>query len=251
VISRTALLAGLLCIALPAAATPTDIVVRVISQGGKFVGTGMGGADVILRDVRTGEILARGVTSGATGDTARIMTGGPRGTALADAATAGFRTTLDISEPRLVEVEVYGPLAQLQAAAKATQQHWLLPGAPVVGDGWVVELPGLVVDMVEPAAHNRTATGASTVRLTANVALMCGCPIEPGGLWDAARYDVRAFAQRDGAPAGNVAFAYAGATGRFAGDLPLKGKGNYVVTVTAIDRQTGATGVDRSSFVVP
>ena len=96
------------------------------------------------------------VPAGSTGDTARIMTGGPRGTPLADEASAAFRTRIDIDEPRLVEVVAYGPLAQPQAAVRVTAQRWIVPGRPATqGDGWVLELPGLVVDLVEPAAHQR------------------------------------------------------------------------------------------------
>lgn len=233
-----------------AAAEPTDLVIRVISEGGKYVGTSMGGAEITVRDVRSGEVLARGRTAGSTGDTARIMTGGPRGTPLADEASAAFRARIDIDEPRLVEVEAFGPLAQPQAAVRVTAQRWIVPGRPVTGDGWVLELPGLVVDLVEPAAHQRGATGAS-VRLAANVALMCGCPIEPGGIWDAARYDVRATIRRDGQPAGEVRLSYGGRTGYFTGTFPADKAGAYVVTVTAIDTKTGATGVDATSILIP
>ncbi|WP_226949241.1 hypothetical protein [Rhizorhabdus wittichii] len=233
-----------------AAAEPTDLVIRVISEGGKYVGTSMGGAEIIVRDVRSGEVLARGRTAGSTGDTARIMTGGPRGTPLADEASAAFRARIDIDEPRLVEVEAFGPLAQPQAAVRVTAQRWIVPGRPVTGDGWVLELPGLVVDLVEPAAHQRGAAGAS-VRLAANVALMCGCPIEPGGIWDAARYDVRATIRRDGQPADEVRLSYGGRTGYFAGTFPADKAGAYVVTVTAMDSKTGATGVDATSILIP
>ena len=53
-------LSALILAGLPvtAAAEPTDLVIRVISEGGKFVGTSMGGAEIILRDVRSGEVLA-------------------------------------------------------------------------------------------------------------------------------------------------------------------------------------------------
>jgi len=246
-------LSALILAGLPvtAAAEPTDLVIRVISEGGRFVGTSMGGAEIILRDVRSGEVLAHGRTAGSTGDTARIMTGGPRGTPLADEASAAFRTRIDIDEPRLVEVVAYGPLAQPQAAVRVTAQRWIVPGRPATqGDGWVLELPGLVVDLVEPAAHQRGGVGAS-VRLAANVALMCGCPIEPGGIWDAARYDVRATIRHDGRPAGEVRLSYGGRTGYFTGAFPADMAGAYAVTVTAIDTKTGATGVDASSILVP
>ena len=246
-------LSALILAGLPvtAAAEPTDLVIRVISEGGKFVGTSMGGAEIILRDVRSGEVLARGRTTGSTGDTDRIMAGGPRGTPLADEASAAFRTRIDIDEPRLVEVEAYGPLAQPQAAVRVTAQRWILPGRPATqGDGWVLELPGLVVDLVEPAAHQRGAAGTS-IRLAANVALMCGCPIEPGGIWDAARYDVRATVRREGQPAGEVRLSYGGRTGYFTGAFAVEKAGAHVVTVTAVDTKTGATGVDATSILVP
>ena len=234
-----------------AAAEPTDLVIRVISEGGKFVGTSMGGAEIIVRDVRSGEVLVHGRTAGSTGDTARIMKGGPRGTPLADETAAAFRTTIDIDEPRLVEVEAYGPLAQPQAAVRVTSQRWVLPRRGATqGDGWLLELPGLVVDLVEPAAHQRGTAGAA-IRLAANVALMCGCPIEPGGIWDAARYDVRASAKRDGQPAGEVSLSYGGRTGYFTGALPVDKAGAHVITVTAVDTKTGATGVDASSILIP
>lgn len=211
----------------------------------------MGGAEIIVRDVRSGEVLVHGRTAGSTGDTARIMKGGPRGTPLADETAAAFRTTIDIDEPRLVEVEAYGPLAQPQAAVRVTSQRWVLPGRGAMqGDGWLLELPGLVVDLVEPAAHQRGTAGAA-IRLAANVALMCGCPIEPGGIWDAARYDVRASAKRDGQPAGEVSLSYGGRTGYFTGTLPVDKAGAHVITVTAVDTKTGATGVDASSILIP
>src|SRR5690606_9744929 len=108
-----------------------------------------------------------------------------------------------------------------------TAQRWILPGRPATqGDGWVLELPGLVVDLVEPAAHQRGAAGTS-IRLAANVALMCGCPIEPGGIWDAARYDVRATILRDGRLAGEVRLSYGGRTGYFTGAFPADKAGAY------------------------
>ena len=246
-------LSALILAGLPvtAAAEPTDLVIRVISEGGKFVGTSMGGAEIILRDVRSGEVLAHGRTAGSTGDTARIMTGGPRGTPLADEASAAFRTRIDIDEPRLVEVVAYGPLAQPQAAVRVTAQRWIVPGRPATqGDGWLLELPGLVVDLVEPAAHQRGTAGAA-IRLAANVALMCGCPIEPGGIWDAARYDVRASAKRDGQPAGEVSLSYGGRPGSFPGPFPGQQGRGPVIPVTAVDTKTGATGVDASSILIP
>ncbi len=248
--AATPLLAAALVVT-PSLATPTNVVVRVISQGAKFVGSGMGGAAIIIRDAASGAILAQGITSGTTGNTKRIMETAPRDAPRADAGTAGFAATIDIAAPRLVEVSATGPLAQPQSAVRVTAQHWLIPGAPVAGDGWVLELPGLVVDITDPATPARAAKDAPAMHLTAHVAMLCGCPIEPGGLWDAGRFDVRAHVTRDGAPLPDVPLAYAGTTGNFGADLALGGKGNYLVTVSAFDRQTGAAGVDSASVEKP
>ena len=59
----------------PVAAEPTRIDVRVIARGAKFLGGYTTPVRVTLTDADTGETLARGVTSGTTGDTQRIMTG--------------------------------------------------------------------------------------------------------------------------------------------------------------------------------
>lgn len=250
---RPMLLAGMLALS-PAAAVaePTDVVVRVISQGGKFVGSAMGGAHIILRDAASGAILAEGDTSGSTGDTARIMAGGPRGAPLADDEAAAFRAQLDIDQPLLVDVEAYGPGVQRQAAVRVTTQRWLLPGQPVIGDGWMLELPGLVVDAVEPAAHQQIAGEVTRIRIGVNIAMLCGCPIEPGGPWDAGRFEVRAevTGTEPGAAWTFVPLRYGGRTGYFTGELRAPHSGEYVVTVSALDRQSGATGVDRTSFII-
>jgi hypothetical protein len=235
-------------LAAPAVAEPTDIVVRVLSQGAKFIGTGMGGAEIIVRDVESGEILAQGITEGGTGDTKVIMQAAPRNAPLGGAGAAAFRAKIDVAAPRLVEVSARGPLAQPQAVVTARDQRWLIPGAPVAGDGWVLELPGLAVRIVQPATPAHPPAGSTAATIGVHVSMLCGCPIEPGGLWDAARFEVRALVDHNGKAMPAISLAYAGTTGDFAAELPLAGPGNYLVTITAFDRQTGAAGIDRASI---
>jgi hypothetical protein len=231
---------------------PTEIHVRLLSQGAKFIGTSMGGVEVIVRDVRTGEALAGGLVQGSTGDTQKIMSGQPRGVPLSTDDSAVWKGVIDLPVPRLIEVVARGPLAQPQAMVTVTSQKWVLPGRGVtIGDGWLLELPGLVVDAVEPAAHEQLARGTTSRRIAVNVAMMCGCPITPGGMWDANGFDVRASVRAPGGEVRDVKLAYGGRTGLFAGDVPLGASGAYVVTVTAFDGKTGATGVDRTSFLLP
>ncbi|MFN7399084.1 MAG: hypothetical protein ACK5SX_08505 [Sandaracinobacter sp.] len=243
---------ALALVAAPALAVPTEIHVRVLSQGAKFIGTSMGGVELILRDVHTGEPLAGGLVQGSTGDTARIMGGAPRATPLSTPDSAVWKGVIDIPVPRLIEVVARGPLAQPQAMVSVSSQRWVIPGRGVtIGDGWLLELPGLVVDAVEPAAHEQLARGTTARRLAVNVSMLCGCPITPGGMWDANGFDVRASVRAPDGAVREVKLGYGGRTGLFTADLPLGAPGAYVLTVTAFDEKTGATGVDRTSFLLP
>jgi hypothetical protein len=246
------LAAALALLADPAAAEQTEVHVRVLSQGAKFIGNSMGGVEVLLRDVHTGETLAAGLVQGSTGDTQKIMSGAPRAAPVSTPDSAVWKAVIDLPVPRLIEAVARGPLAQPQAMVTVTSQKWVLPGRGVTtGDGWLLELPGLVVDAVEPAAHEQLPKGTTSRRLAVNVAMMCGCPITPGGLWDANGFDVRATVRAPGGAATVVKLPFAGRTGLFAADLPLGPSGAYTVTVTAFDTKTGATGLDRTSFLLP
>ncbi|MFD0986595.1 hypothetical protein [Methyloligella solikamskensis] len=234
-----------------ARAEPTEITVRVLGKDSKFVGTSMGGVQITLRDAQTGEVLAKGVTAGGTGDTELLMhKDRGRRAQLSDDSAAKFSATLDLDTPRLIKAEAYGPLGQLQGVGHASSTQWVVPGKDVTGgDGWVLELPGFVVDVLSPPAHVRIPAGTSSVPVEANVVMMCGCPIEPDGLWDADAYEVKALIRHDGEPAGEVALSYAGETSQFKGEVPVDGPGVYEVTVFAYDPANGNTGLDRTTFI--
>jgi hypothetical protein len=128
--------------------------------------------------------------------------------------------------------------------------QWVIPGRNVSGgDGWLLEAPGFVVDVLSPPAHVRIPGKVTAVPVTANVVMMCGCPIEPGGLWDADKFDVKAIVKRNGERIGEVDLAYAGTTSQFAGSVPVEEPGLYEVTVYAYDPGNGNTGLDRTTFI--
>lgn len=243
----------LMAVAGSAAAEETDITIRVMSKDAKFIGTSMGGMQVTLRDAHTGELLRQGETAGGTGDTSKIMhKDGGRRMLMADDSAASFETTLDLQEPRLIEAEVYGPLGQPQAAHRASATQWVIPGGDLsVGDGWVIELPGFVVNILEPAAaQGWSSDDTDSVKVTANVMMMCGCPITPDGLWDANRYEVGMTVTRDGETVAEKSMSYAGKASHFEGEVPVDEAGVYDVTVHAYDPHNGNTGVDRTTLKV-
>ena len=238
--------------AAPAMAAPTEIMVRVMSKDAKFIGSSMGGVRIVLRDAETGAILASGTTTGGTGNTKRLMQEPrQRHALLSDDQSAGFKAVLDLVKPVLVEVEATGPLAQPQSAMRVTARQWVVPGRSITGDGWMLEMPGFVVDILDPPAHISLAKGTASVKLAANVTMMCGCPIEPGGLWNANDYEVTAMVSRGGKAVSETRLAYAGRISQFAVDMPVAAPGAYEVTVFAYDKRTGNTGLDRTSFIVP
>jgi hypothetical protein len=138
-----------------AGAEETRVTVSVLSQGAKFIGTGIGGAMVTIRSVDTGEILARGLTEGSGGDTDLLMKQNiTRGTTLVDEESAKFMAAIDIEVPMQVEITARAPMAQRQARAEASITQWLIPGRHVAtGNAVLLEIPGFVVDVLSPPAH--------------------------------------------------------------------------------------------------
>lgn len=244
-------LLALITVGLNAYAEPTDVTVRVKSKGAKFVGTGMGGAFVTIKDVYSGELLAKGLTLGSTGDTDLIMkTPQERGMAISDESSAHFTATLDIDRPVYAEISAYGPMAQKQSANKITATQWIVPGKDITGgDAFFMELPGLVVDVRDPAAHTKMS-GKVEVEVMANVTLMCGCPITPGGLWDASQYEVGAIVLKDNEKVDEFALDFAGKPSQFSGKYSPGKEGAYQAIVYAYNPANGNTGLDRVTFVV-
>lgn len=233
-----------------AQAEPTEVVVRVLSHGAKFVGSSMGGAQVVLTDAVTGQVLARGTTQGSTGDTARIM--GPRepGAALASPGSAAFRATLDLEMPTRVQAEVVGPLAPPQSAVRVSSVRWVLPGEDMnQGDGWLLVLPGLAVDVLEPTVPSSSRLGEA-VQIEAHVTMMCGCPITESGPWPVEQFRVTAVVRREGREVARFPVPYAGRPSHFRVRWSPPEAGTYLVQVQAHQPRLGNTGVDFFTVVV-
>lgn len=234
-------LAALVVMALLASAAqaqPTQVTVRAQAMDAKFIGDHMGGVAVTLTDARSGKVLAKGTIKGGTGDTARIMRAPrSRGTVVSDAGAAGYVATLDIHEPTLVRVEAVGPLGKPGASITVTSSLWVIPGHDITGDGLVLTFPGLVVEPEFDAGDGAEA------RIRAKISPMCGCPIDAGGLWDAANYTVTASLKRDGRVVERAPLRFAGKTGEFEGVMNKPRPGRYTVQIVVTDAKSPNTGV--------
>lgn len=252
------LLLTVLVLALPLAASgqpaaeATPVEVHVLSKGAKLIGSSMMGVRVTVEDAETGEVLARGVTAGSTGDTDHIMKQEHgRNAPLATGDGAVFTATLELERPRKLRFTAYGPLAQRQAANHASVTQWVVPGKGLTGgDGVVLEIPGLAVDVLAPRTHSRLKGLPRTVEVDANVTMMCGCPIEPGGTWDADGMEIRARVERDGRPFTEIDLPWAGDPSHFAGRFEATEPGLYQITVYAYDPDNGNTGVDFTTVLL-
>jgi hypothetical protein len=239
-------------VATTAQAVPTQITVRVKAKDAKFVGTSMGGVLITVRDIQTGELLAKGTTAGGTGNTDKIMkTPASRGVSISDESAAKFTAFIDIAEPTQVEVTAYGPSAALQSAGKVSATQWVIPGKNITeGDAWLMEMPGFIVDVLAPPTHSMLSGVPQTVVIKANIMMMCGCPITPGGIWDANKMEVKALLKKNGQSAGVLPLQYAGSPSQFSGTWTVPDAGMYEATVYAYDAVTGNTGINKVTFMV-
>ena len=235
---------------LPAGAEPTAVTVRVIAHDAKFIGTGMGGVRVILRDAKTDEILDQGLIEGSTGDTAVIIQQPRRRDEdLARGGGASWVGEIDIDRPTRVKAEAIGPLAAGDNQQQATLSFWVLPGQDIEGDGILLTFHGFAVHTVSPGPHQSFRPGEE-IRIEAHVVMMCGCPVEPGGLWDADRYRIRAQVRSAEKLLTEIPLKFTGTTSRFAGTFTLPQPGSYKIFITAADPARNNYGATQTSIVI-
>lgn len=227
------------------APTTTTVNVHVIARDAKLIGTSVGGARVLIRDVATGDILAEGVHLGGTGDTRLIMqTPVARGDERFNTpGAARWTAELDLAGPTLVEIRAEGPLNYPQARVTASMQTLLIPGQTVGGDGFVLELPGYIVEHV-----GETSVAGPNVTVTARVRMQCSCPTGPDQLWSAGTVTARLL-QGDG-QVQQATLAYAGNASHFSGTFSGVAAGDYTLELVASDPEKGNFGVWRGEMVV-
>jgi hypothetical protein len=246
-------------------ATTTPMMIRVQAKGGKFLADDIGGAEVAVRDARTGQWLGGGRVQGPDSGTlqttyvpsaslsAVVTPGSPPHVQwlVPGPTTSGLTVNLPLTQPTLLEIEVYGPLGGLQSAQRVVTHTWAVPGQPITqGPGFVVELPGLVVQVQQPPTHLELPKAPASVSLMVNVTMMCGCPIGNGLAWIPDDFTVTAAVERigSGAPPTPVGFTLIQTPSIFQGSFDLKVPGFYQAAVTAVQKSTGNTGTGMVTF---
>ena len=242
---------------------PTTVTVRVIAVGGKFLGDDIGGAEVTIRDIYTGALLASGQTHGGSGPAGLMTTPLTRTQPIptADPPTNNacrFDATLLLDAPRLVEISARGALAAPQSANRVTATTWIYPGcniSPGGGqreDGFLLQIPGLMVQVLNPPAHYLPTNPdpGQPIEIRANVTMMCGCPISNATAtpWPETDFEVVATIRSQGQssviPLHYDPHAPGGTPSQFSSRKWIPGSvGVYDMAVRAWQKSTGNTGV--------
>lgn len=152
---------------------PTKVVVHVVSKDAKVVGSGVGGAFVRIKNLETGEILAQGKQEGGTGETDRIMVQ-PRRRGEVLFGTPGaalFQAEIPLDKPTQVEVVAEAPLAYPHALQKGSKTITLIPGKHILGEGLIIELNGLIVNVLSPSPKESLKRG-ETVLVRAEIRML-------------------------------------------------------------------------------
>jgi hypothetical protein len=235
------------------AQTTTKVVIRARAKDAKFIGTPIGGALVVVKNDLTGEILAKGLTTGASGNTDLLLKKPiTRGQALTDSTTAKFVANVNITEPTFVDIDVVAPVNRRNGSVKASTQVWLIPGKDILGDGIILEIPGFILDVLYPTTHQFIKIDSiknGELKFKASLTLACGCPITKGGVWNSDDITVSAIVKREGLKTGEAPLELIDQN-IFQGTVKIKEKGDYELDVYAYNPKTGNTGVDRINFVV-
>lgn len=229
----------------------TKVMIRAVARDAKVIGQHVGGAKITVRDVSTGEILAQGMQQAGTGDTDLIMKKPhTRGMTIFNTPDAsGYMAVLHLDKPTVVEITAEGPLGSPQATQRASKTLLLVPGEDVLGEGVLLEIHGFIVTALAPQPDAKVKVG-SPFEVRATVTMTCGCPTEPGGLWDADKIHVVARMLRDGKVEQEIPMTYAGVQNTFHGDVPLTSVGAVELQVLAMDPANANFGMTREAVSI-
>ena len=167
------LLISFVSLVLSAEKSVTKVIVRVVARDAQVIGSGVGGALVRIKNLETGEIFAEGKQEGGTGSTERIMVQPRRRgeTVYGTSGSAHFEAKIPLDRPTPVEIVAEAPLKYPQAIQKGSKTLVLIPGKDVLGEGIVIELNGLIVDVLSPSSKE-SLKGGEAVLVKAEVRML-------------------------------------------------------------------------------
>jgi len=216
----------------------TPISVRVLALGGKFIGSHVGFAKVIVYGTDPNNPLASGLANqglventDGSGVTALIM-GQPYPWGYpvrADQATE-FTIEIPLTEPTVL---TFVATSVADTRISASCDRLVLPNVPLTGAMAVVlVLQGLLTALTEPAAGASIVAGTPTT-IMAQVRMMCGCMIE-NLFWPAGNFDVQATIS-NGTEVETLTLSYSGTPSMFSTSYTFPSPGSYEISIVATE----------------
>jgi hypothetical protein len=247
----------------------TQIAIRVLAKGGKFLGDDVGAASVTVKHAITQELLASGVVKGGSGNIYKLMVEERNRQAkfpFDDASIFIANIKSDDCTPIPVTITANGPGAGLQSASTASTTQWIVPGLlkpitkiPVVYS-CVLELSGLIVQVMQPATHLNVLSLPQVINFEANVSMMCGCPIDNNIVnfdgksflnpWGVSDFYVSCAISSEGKMIQRMPLIFdpSNGPGRYTGKWTMSTPGFYTGTIVAYQKSNGNIGCATISF---
>jgi hypothetical protein len=124
----------------------------------------------------------------------------------------------------------------------------MLPGQHVLGEGVILEIQGFTVQMETPG-DGPVARGAP-FEVRGKVTMLCGCPTQPGGMWDSDDYRILVRASQGGRTLGEWPMEFAGETSWYTTEVTLDVTGDVDLTMIAMDASKGNFGMTDGKVTV-
>lgn len=234
-----------------------NITVRCLAYGGKFIGKGMGFAQVTITDPATGNTLASGVANqyntNISGDGSGILRDIMTqpylwGTPINPETAASFSASIPVANPMQIMITASVKSQDGSVLGSVSLLRWVFPGNDMTGKKAIqAVIQGLAANIVsgkpQPAGTPQT--------LTANVTMMCGCKIENVN-WPGDDFDVQATLTM-GTNVINVPLIYVttpGTVSTFTGSWTPPSAGSYSAAITVVQRSNGNTAYATGTVVV-
>jgi len=117
-----------------------------------------------------------------------------------------------------------------------------VPGRDVLGEGVLIELLGFTVELQSPAVGASLVAG-TPFTVVVSVTMLCGCPTEPGGLWNADEIDVIVRVLDGGTEVAFQPLTFAGTRSTYGTELTVSHTGRLELQALALNDDTGNFGM--------
>ncbi len=112
-----------------------------------------------------------------------------------------------------------------------------------MGEGVILDLNGFTVEIQQPSEDVFEVEVGASLDVRARVTMLCGCPTEPGGMWDSSGYEIVARLVRGIEIVAESPFEFSGTTSEYTASISTEAPGEYELQVLASDPAKGNFGI--------